>query len=280
LDTAAFDVRRQVDAVEASPKSTLDDLLAALPGGRIRGAFLPRDTVGHWFFAGLVVTAFLMLATNLFPTERVGPLTLIGVGVFTATAGVVIMLTVQQIIGSTYRPVLDGDGQFGLSLCGYILGVGLIEEAAKALPLLWRSQRRPSSGWRTVCLWGLASGVGFGVAEGLVHAERSYNGLAGIETYLVRFASCVALHAVWTAIAGIGVVTVRSELEESREPAVYIGALLRVLAGPALLHGLYDVLLQYQCHAAALLAAVASFGWLAWRIEAARAVETSPVAVG
>ena len=49
--------------------------------------------------------------------------------------------------------------------------------------------------------------------------------------------------------------------------------MLRVLAGPAVLHGLYDVLLQYQCRAAALGVAAVSFGWLAWRIEAARLSE-------
>jgi RsiW-degrading membrane proteinase PrsW (M82 family) len=280
LAAAPTEVHQRVEAVETTADSTLDDLLTALPDRRIRGALLPRDTAGHWLFAGLTVVAFFALTANLFPAERVRPLTVIGVGLFTATAGVVVMLIIQQMIAPTCRSVLDGDGDFALSLCGYVLGVGLLEEAVKALPLLWRVKRPSAVGWRTACVWGLASGVGFGVAEGLVHAERAYNGLAGIDAYLVRFASCVALHAVWTAAAGLSVVTAGPALTDAREPAVYVAAVLRVLAGPALLHGLYDVLLQYQCHAAALAVALASFGWLAWRIEAARAAETVAVAVG
>jgi RsiW-degrading membrane proteinase PrsW (M82 family) len=153
--------------------------------------------------------------------------------------------------------VLDGDGDFLLSLCGYVLAVGLVEEAAKALPLLWRVRRFGVPDWRTACLWGLASGIGFGVAESVYHAERGYNGLATADAYLVRFASCVALHAVWSASVGMGLATGR-------------GSAVVALAYPAALHGLYDVVLLYQYHVAALVVAVASFGWLAWQIETAR----------
>jgi RsiW-degrading membrane proteinase PrsW (M82 family) len=171
--------------------------------------------------------------------------------------------------------LLDDDGDFALSLCGYVIGVGLIEEAAKALPLLWRTRQCGRPRWRTACLWGLASGVGFGVAEGVVHAERVYNGLATADAYFVRFASCVCLHAVWSATVGLSVVAAGRALEDTQDPAVYATAVLRVLAGPALLHGLYDVLLQYQYYAAALGIALISFGWLALRIEMARAAEVS-----
>jgi RsiW-degrading membrane proteinase PrsW (M82 family) len=200
----------------------------------------------------------------------VRPAVLVGVGLFTATAGVVVMLAVQQMLAPACGAVLDGDGDFGLSLCGYVLGVGLIEEVVKALPLLWRTKRHGPPGWRTACVWGLAAGVGFGLAEGVVHAERAYNGLATADAYLVRFVSCVALHAVWSASVGLSVAAAGPTLEDKRDPLVYVAAVLPVLAGPALLHGLYDVLLQYQFHAAALGVALASFGSLAWRIERAR----------
>jgi RsiW-degrading membrane proteinase PrsW (M82 family) len=278
-DTPA-EVRHRVDAIERDPAATLDDLLAALPDRRIRGAFLPRDTVGHWLFAGLAGAGFLALIVRLFPNGRVRPTALIGVGLFTATVGVVVMLAVQGMIAPACGPVLDSDGDFALSLCGYILGVGLIEEAAKALPLLWRTQRHCPLGWRAACVWGLAGGTGFGLAEGIVHADRAYNGLATADAYLVRFASCVALHAVWSASVGLNIVAVGRSLEDTRDPAVYAVAVLRVLAGPAVLHGLYDVLLQYQYHAAALGVALVSFGWLAWQIETARSASSPPTAAG
>ena len=76
-----------------------------------------------------------------------------------------------------------------------------------SLPLLWRVNRAGPPPWRTACLCGFASGVGFGVAESVYYAERAFNGLAAGDTYLVRFTSCVALHAVWSATVGLGVVT-------------------------------------------------------------------------
>jgi RsiW-degrading membrane proteinase PrsW (M82 family) len=153
----------------------------------------------------------------------------------------------------------------------------LVEEAAKALPLLWRAKRSGVPDWRTACLWGRASGVGFAVAEGVYYAERVYNGLATADAYLVRFASCVALHSVWSASVGLNMVTAGRGLADARAAAGYGITVLRVLAGPALLHGLYDALLQYQYHAAALGVALASFGWMAWQIESGRILELSPL---
>jgi len=57
--------------------------------------------------------------------------------------------------------------------------------------------------WRKACLVGLASGVGFGVAEGILYSGRTYNGLLGADIYFVRFLSCVALHAIWAGTAAI-----------------------------------------------------------------------------
>jgi len=98
---------------------------------------------------------------------------------------------------------LDPHGSFVSRLFGYVFAVGLGEELCKALPVLFyvRWGRRPT--WRGALLWGMASGVGFGVAEGLLYSTKMYHGVAPAEFYLVRFASCVALHAVWSASVGI-----------------------------------------------------------------------------
>jgi RsiW-degrading membrane proteinase PrsW (M82 family) len=192
---------------------------------------------------------------------------------------VVVLLAVQGVVAPTYHDVLDDDGDFLVSLCGYVLGVGLFEEAAKALPLLWRLRHYGPPRWRAACLWGLASGAGFGVAEGVFYSERVYNGLATGDAYLVRFASCVALHAVWSASVALGMSRHPAPLVGATDAAVYAAGLLRVLAVPAALHGLYDVLLQYHSDAAALGVAVVSFGWLAWQIEGTRRACAAPAAV-
>src|SRR5262249_37831647 len=87
LDDAPPDVRRQIEVIEDTPGTTLDDLLAVLPGRRIQGAFLPRDTGLHWLFAGLAVAGFGGLAAVLFRGGKAPPRVLAGVGLFTATAG-------------------------------------------------------------------------------------------------------------------------------------------------------------------------------------------------
>ena len=73
------------------------------------------------------------------------------------------------------------------------------------IPLLFFLKRDATMGWRSAALWGLASGIGFGVSEGVMYAGDSYNGLSGGDIYLVRFISCVALHAMWAAMAAIAV---------------------------------------------------------------------------
>jgi RsiW-degrading membrane proteinase PrsW (M82 family) len=276
IDDAPAEVRHRIERLEESPDATLEDLFAALPGHRIRGAFLPRDTAQHWLFAGLAVAGFLGLALGTFTGGKSPPGVLLGVGLFTATAGVVVLMAVQEVVTPTYHDVLEDDGDFLISLCGYVLGVGLFEEAAKALPLLWRFRQFGPPRWRAACLWGLASGAGFGVAEGVFYATRMYNGVATADAYFVRFASCVALHAVWTASVALGMVRHPGPLLDTADKAVYAAGLLRVLAVPMVLHGLYDVLLQYHFNAEALAVALASFGWLAWQIESTRAACAAP----
>ena len=55
----------------------------------------------------------------------------------------------------------------------------------------------------TALLLGLASGVGFGVSEGITYASNYYNGIQTAGIYGVRFISCVALHSMWSAAAAI-----------------------------------------------------------------------------
>jgi RsiW-degrading membrane proteinase PrsW (M82 family) len=276
LDTLPSHVRQKVEALEHTPGATLEDLFALLPGRRIIGAFLPRGTAVHWLYAAAAVAGFLALTTAMFTANRAPPRALLGVGLFTATAGVVILLAVQSVISPTYHDAIDDDSDFLVSLFGYVLGVGVFEELAKAGPLLWRYRYFRPLPWRAAALWGLASGVGFGVAEAVFYAERMYNGLSTGEMYLVRFASCVALHAIWAASVALAICKRPQPLTDVRDYAVYVTAVLGAIAVPAVLHGLYDVLLHYDQNTGALGVAAVSFGWLAWQLETTRALCTRP----
>lgn len=269
LNESPPSVRQRIEKLERDPFATLEDLFDILPGNRIVGAFAPRFTQIHWAFAGLSVALFLAVAASMFPDGGAKPFTLIAVGFFTATVGIMILLMVQPFFTFTVNDVLDDTKHFTISLFGYILGVGLFEELAKLLPVVWRIRRGPLR-WRAACLWGLASGAGFGVAEGIFYSERLYNGVAELDSYFVRFLSCVALHAIWTASASLSLVAYSRSVVGPQDKGVLAFALLRAVAIPAVLHGVYDVVLQYHYDVAALVAALVSFGWLACQIESTR----------
>src|SRR5262249_15113349 len=118
---------------------------------------------------------------------------------------VALIMLILAFIGWSYRSALDPDSDLLLSAVGVTFGVRLCEELTQALPLFIYFGRDAAMGWRGACLWGLASGVGFGVSEGIMYAGDHYNGISGGEIYIVRFISCVALHAMWAGSVGIAI---------------------------------------------------------------------------
>ncbi len=270
---------------------TLDEVLALLPGQRLDGALLPRNTWWHWVFALLSVAAYMTFFIFLASDGSAKALHLLGVGLFVATFGIVLLLIVQvasgiglggsgpqalirlvlTLIGLSYSAALDPESGFFSSFLGFTLGVGLCEEVCKALPLFVYYRFQPKQNWRGAFLWGLAAGAGFGVAEGIIYSQDFYNGIVGPGTYLVRFVSCVALHAVWTGTIGIAINQHQEMLRWDLERwwRMPIGIAL-VIAVPMVLHGLYDTMLKKELDFLALVVAAASFGYLAWTISRLR----------
>ena len=122
-----------------------------------------------------------------------------------------------------------------MSFVGFTCGVGLCEELCKALPLLWHYRSEASMGWRGAALWGLASGVGFGVAEGIMYSSRYYNGISPLNMYVVRFVSCVALHAIWSASVGITIWRRQETIQGDLDWTNFALAILQILAVPMVL---------------------------------------------
>jgi len=131
-------------------------------------------------------------------------------------------------------------------------------------------------GWRAACIWGLASGAGFGIAEGILYSSEHYNGIATFGIYLVRFISCVGLHAIWTGAVSLMIWHNQEMLGADMDWGDWLLAVLRVQGVPMVLHGLYDTLLKREMNAAALLPAVASFAWLAFLISRSYAADPAP----
>ena len=122
-------------------------------------------------------------------------------------------------------------------------------------------------------MYGMATGIGFGVSEGVIYSADFYNGIASADAYVVRFVSCVALHATWSAAVGIMMYQGRAIFTLGLPWFMLLLFLVQVLLPAMVLHGLYDTCLKKEMNMMALLVAVASFGWLAALIESMRRSE-------
>jgi RsiW-degrading membrane proteinase PrsW (M82 family) len=263
-------------------------VFAALPNDRLDGALLAKETEGHWVLAAISGVGFLAAVLLLFPAGHAKTQHLIGIALLTGTLGILLLLAFQWLafhmplfhgrgyitllldfvwlIGQSYRMAL-GDHGFVLSFLGFTAGVGFCEEVCKALPVIFKARATGFSSWRSAMLWGMVSGVGFGISEGITYSSDSYNGIYGADMYWVRFVSCVGLHAIWAGAVGIAVFRSQDIFRGQMHPLEWIWRLAQVVIVPMILHGAYDTLLKEQADMYALIVAVVSFGWLAFQIE-------------
>jgi RsiW-degrading membrane proteinase PrsW (M82 family) len=282
----------ETELADLLEEMSLDDLMSMLPQRKLEGAFLARNSHLHWLFALLSVVTYMTFFVFLASDNSAKSWHLLGLGTFTATVGIVLLLIVQalsmigfvggggivglilavlSLIGLSYSAALDPDIGFFGSFVGFTCGVGLCEELCKALPILVYYRIGNTQNWRGAFLWGLASGTGFGVSEGIMYSGDFYNGICGPGIYVVRFVSCVALHAIWTGSVAISINQRQSLIQEEQEHwPIYVLAVLWMIAIPMVLHGLYDTLLKKDLELLALVVAAASFGYLAWVISRLR----------
>jgi RsiW-degrading membrane proteinase PrsW (M82 family) len=281
-------LKPRIEEILHSEDATLNELFQVLPGHRLdERAYLPRESNGHWVFAGWAVVGFFGLV-GLVMAQRITPAwQLLLAGAFTATIGVAFLFLFQDFVGHSYELTLDPERHFLTNLLGFVFVVGLGEELAKTLPVIFYIRTFKRANWRGACLWGLASGIGFGVAEGILYSTHQYNGIAGLEIYLMRFISCVALHGLWSASVGITIFHSRKLVGKILGAVLYGGdwswgelavPLLRVLGIVMALHGLYDALLTQDMIPMALMVALVSFVWVGWQIESSREKEIAALA--
>lgn len=287
LDQASDAERAQFES-RVDRAQSLDDLINALPNQQFHGAAFARSTFAHWLMAlgatVLFMTFFMFLASD----GSANALHVLSVGLITATAGIAFLFLVQgmasftdgrvmvgrgiltllfwvfKFIAFSYSAAADPEWGFFVSFIGFTMGVGLCEELVKAIPLFWHRREEKGKTWRGLFIWGLASGAGFGIAEGILYSSRYYNGVSGPGIYAVRFLSCVALHAIWTGSVGVLLYLKRDLFDGIQSWGDWIGPVLFVIGIPMILHGLYDTCLKRDMNGAALIVALVSFGYLAF----------------
>jgi RsiW-degrading membrane proteinase PrsW (M82 family) len=183
----------------------------------------------------------VVLYFMLTPKLAAAPLT--KVALFTITVGIALVLMLQRLpfIDSLYSATTSAS--IAGRLFGFVFGVGIIEEATKALPIWWLYlYKRNVDSLSTIVFLGCVSGFAFGIAEGTGYSISYALGLSlgrfGFGDYLIvqllRLITLPLLHAVWAGVFAyfIALGSVNRHVEK--------GLVLAGLATTALLHGLYD----------------------------------------
>lgn len=143
---------------------------------------------------------------------------------------------------------------------GFFLAVAVVEETCKALPV-FLLVRRPGRILqpRTVMLYGIISGLGFGIWEGVAY-QLNFNRSQGIDhayfLNVLRLTSLPFIHAIWAGISGyfIGFSMLLPTLRWS----------LRVLAIliPAILHAFHNTFPGFFSAFVDLLSVLLLMGYL------------------
>jgi RsiW-degrading membrane proteinase PrsW (M82 family) len=165
------------------------------------------------------------------------------ISVFTIVVGIFLVLTLQQLpIESTLYSETNSASILG-KLTGFVLGVGIMEESAKVLPIWWLYiHAKNEDNLSTIVFLGCISGFAFGVAEAarysISYALGLQNGNMGMGTYLItqmtRLITLPLLHAVWCGIFSYFVALASVNRHVGK------GLLLAGLIICATLHGTYD----------------------------------------
>jgi protease PrsW len=205
-------------------------------------AFLIRFTFSSYFtFYAIALyfsTLWAIFFNNLFKTNQVTSKSTIRI-FFLSQIAALILVNLQSVPPfSIFYSILDSDLIIA-RLIGYILGVGVLEEFIKAIPLYYliKNAKEPIIP-QTLVFYGLMSGIGFGVFEGVQYQLTTNTKLDYNEAFfmnIARLTSLPFLHAVWCGISGYFIAF------GNLFPLNRKGLFLLSIAIPAILHGAYDV---------------------------------------
>ncbi|MBV6472170.1 MAG: hypothetical protein JPMHGGIA_00423 [Saprospiraceae bacterium] len=213
------------------------------------------------FFAlvwGVIFKKFIISDTG---TRRLAVASLF----FTGIMGIWLLLFVYRFLPDFYLAMADS-GNLVISLFGYVVQVGLFEEAVKSIPVFlaikwFQKDLNPLS----LITIGVFSGLGFAAFENLHYGDQAVGNtyaktldygtsglVSGVQNAMVlvllRSLSLVFCHAVFSGIVAyfISIANIRGEKK---------GALILIgFTTAAVLHGVYDWLAGLQPTIAALLA--------------------------
>lgn len=200
-----------------------------------------------WAFGIYFSIVWAVLVHRCIRPDAIGIGRILGTWFGTSILGVLAVIVVSLIgrVLPGIRDVFDASESASIfgRLIGMTIGVGLVEETAKLLPVLWFARHlgvnvRPT----TVAYLGVISGLAFGATEAILYSISYAAGHAsshiGYGDYLLvqllRLVSLPFLHGIWTGIAAyfVGLSAIN--------PSVRRVVILAGLLGVAILHGVYN----------------------------------------
>ena len=192
----------------------------------------------YWGLAAYFSVLWGVFFFSVFKTPQSRPSDAVRVFFQTPILATIVVLVTQAVpfFSILYKWASDGTVMF--RWLGMFLAVGLIEESCKALPVYFLA-RNPGCILqpKTVMLYGMMSGIGFGIFEGVQYQMGLNRGQEVDTAYflnILRLTSLPFIHAIWAGISGyfIGF----SMLHGSKRWALRALAVLV----PALLHATYN----------------------------------------
>lgn len=171
---------------------------------------------------------------------------------------------------------------------GYVFGVGLPEELCKAFVLVVLLRRVGPMQPQALLFYGLMSGLGFGLYEGIKYQTRenfefAFRSSGQPDAYfaaqyyllnLIRLTTLPFLHAIWTGIAGY-FIGFADQFPDRRR-----GLAIVAIGLPALLHGTYNTFGGALGLIVALLSVLALNLYLAKSVEFERLLRREPPTSG
>lgn len=238
-----FDRRLLLPWKEITSKSNLKDrrLIALAAIGLaplIAFAIVPGPWFGYWAVALYFSVLWALFFYYLFRTAQVVTHLCVLCFFFTGLVAVTGLLAIQEFQPWAALYAMARSDNILIRSVGMCFGVGINEELCKAAILFWLV-RRPGSLMipQTVVFYGIISGLGFGIYEGVAY-QRTINRDQGVDIAyflnIARLTSLPFLHAIWSGIAGY-FISFAALFPGKRYALWSIGILI-----PAGLHGFYD----------------------------------------
>jgi protease PrsW len=196
------------------------------------------SSMAYWAIALYFSSLWALFFYYLFKTPQVRTPICFLCFFFTGVISIAVLLVVQQIPPwSLIYPLADSEN-FVLRALGMFFAVGINEEICKAAIIFWVVKRPGISLMpQTVVFYGMISGLGFGIYEGVVY-QQTVNRDQGVDAAyflnIARLTSLPFLHAVWT---GIGAYFISfATLVPKKRHGLWVLAIII----PAVLHAIYN----------------------------------------